>query len=372
MIPTISTIPLLQFASGDRFSLQLYKFVGAQPGKKVYIQSNLHGAEVAGNVVIHQLIEFLTTLDATDLGGEIWLVPVCNPLGVNARSHHFSSGRFNAYDGRDWNRIFWDYEKANENLANFAKIQIDLDLATIRQNYLQQIKAEFDKLLELIQAPSRVPFSEIYRYKLQALCIDADYLIDLHSSSDQGLDYLYYFQHRESSAKFFLMDYGILLDEYDGDAFDEAFIKPWLALEKELLGLGRKVQFDVEAWTLELGTGMKVNAPSVAAGFRGVKNYLVQKGVLNVADIDPDSGEAMNFRRRSEVKKYYAIAGGMIQARIELGSIIQAGEWLYQLLSFNKEEIPTLVDVYAEQAGIVYDVSTNHAVNEGEYVLSMM
>jgi predicted deacylase len=32
-------------ASGDRLSLQLYKFTGATPGKKAYIQANLHGAE---------------------------------------------------------------------------------------------------------------------------------------------------------------------------------------------------------------------------------------------------------------------------------------------------------------------------------------
>jgi len=73
MIPAISTIPLRQMASGDRLSLQVYKFIGASPGKKVYIQSNLHGAEIAGNAVIHQLIEFLLTVNDTDLTGEIWL-----------------------------------------------------------------------------------------------------------------------------------------------------------------------------------------------------------------------------------------------------------------------------------------------------------
>ena len=101
----------MQMASGDRLSLQTYRFQGATSGKKVYIQANLHGAELAGNAVIYALIEFLNQLSATQLTGEVLLVPLCNPLGVNQRAHHFASGRFNPYDGRDWNRIHWDYEK---------------------------------------------------------------------------------------------------------------------------------------------------------------------------------------------------------------------------------------------------------------------
>ena len=63
MNPVISNYDLLQLASGDTLSLQVYKFIGKQPGKKVYIQSNLHGAEIVGNAVIQQLIEFLSTLN---------------------------------------------------------------------------------------------------------------------------------------------------------------------------------------------------------------------------------------------------------------------------------------------------------------------
>lgn len=374
MIPSIGTIPLLQLASGDRLSLQVYKFVGAKPGKKVYIQSNLHGAEIAGNAVIHQLIEFLMTLDDTELVGEIWLVPACNPLSTNQRSHYFSTGRFNVYDGKDWNRIFWDYEKEGEDLEAFAKSQINLDLDIVRTNYLIRIKQSFEKLLEKINSPSGVPFSERFRYQLQSLSLDADYLIDLHSSSNQGLDYLFYFRHREASAKYFLLEQGILLDDYDGDAFDEAFIKPWLALEDSFKKLGREIRFDVEAWTLELGSGMQMNLSSVTKGVRGVKNYLAQKGVLAISELaSTDTLFPVTFTSTSKITKYYAPAGGMIQSRVQLGDSVKAGERLYQILSFNKAgDLPTLIDICAEQAGLVYDVSTNYAVNEGEYVLAIM
>ncbi len=384
MLPIISTIPLRQMASGDILSLQVYKFIGANPGKKVYIQSNLHGAEIVGNAVIHQLIEFLWMLDNTDLIGEVWLLPVCNPMGTNQRSHHFSSGRYCAYEAKDWNRIFWDYEKdisevssnSENKLLAFAQSQLDLDLEQIRNNFLDAIKQQFVKLSDDINSYSGVPYTEKFSYKLQSLSVDADYLIDIHSSTNQGLDYLYYFNNREESAKFFLLDFGILLDEYDGDAFDEAFIKPWLALEKYFQQLGRTIKFDVEAWTLELGRGMEMIPDSVSKGVRGIKNYLKQKGVLSKdfkLDDFPPKNNQMSFKTKSKATKYYATVGGMINSRIALGTEVKAGEQLYQILSFNKQgKLPTTVDIFAVRDGFVYDVSANQAVNEGEFVLGII
>jgi predicted deacylase len=56
-----------------------------------------------------------------------------------------------------------------------------------------------------------------------------------------------------------------------------------------------------------------------------------------------------------------------------LGSSVKAGERLYQILNFNKEgKLPTVIDVSAEQDGLVYDISANQAVNEGELVLGII
>ena len=73
------------------------------------------------------------------------------------------------------------------------------------------------------------------------------------------------------------------------------------------------------------------------------------------------------------MKRYYAPTGGMIQSRVELGRSVKAGERLYQILHFNKEgKLPTVIDVSAEQDGLVYDISSNQAVNEGELVLGII
>ncbi|NMF63193.1 succinylglutamate desuccinylase/aspartoacylase family protein [Brasilonema octagenarum] len=377
MLPVVSTIPLRHMASGDVLSLQVYKFIGAQPGKKVYIQSNLHGAEIAGNGVIYELIEFLQTINDTDLFGEIWLVPVCNPMSTNERSHIFSSGQYCSYEGKDWNRIFWDYEKHADDLLEFAKSQINFEPEVVRKNYLAKIQQSFVKNLEKINSPSGVPYTERFSYRLQSLSLDADYLIDLHSHANQALNYLYLYRNREESAKYFLLPFGIKFVEFrcDEDGFDKTFIQPWLALEEHFKQLGREIRFDIEAWTLELGTGMQMNPDSVEKGLRGVKNYLAYKGVLQISGFPFKGSEShnMNLKLRTQMKRYYAPTGGMIQSRVELGSYVKTGERIYQILSFHKDgTLPTVIDVSAEQDGLVFDVSSNQAVNEGEVVLGII
>jgi predicted deacylase len=374
MLPIIERVPIVQLASGDRLFIQVYKFIGANSGPKAYIQSNLHGAEIAGNAVIHQLIEFLQGLDASQITGEIWLVPVCNPLGINQRSQHFSSGRYHNYDGKDWNRIFWDYEKETTDINHFASSQINLNPDEIAANYRNLILKHFHKLQEEITAASSVPFVEQYRYQLQSLSLDANYVIDCHSSTNQGLDYLYFFTSREESAKAFLLDYAILMTEYDGDAFDEAGIKPWLALEESLAKQGKPIQFEVESWTLELGTGMQMNPQSVAKGVRGIQNYLAQKGMLEIPGFPlPETAfHSVNFTTKDKIRKYYATAGGMIQNLLPLGTVVQQGDCLYQLLSFDRtEKLPQLIDVPAVESGLISDICTNYSANQGDYVLTI-
>ncbi|HBE21236.1 MAG TPA: succinylglutamate desuccinylase [Cyanobacteria bacterium UBA11149] len=375
MIPAIYTIPIQHLASGDRNFLQVYQFRGAQPGKKAYLQANLHGAEIVGNAVIYQLIEFLRSLDDTQLAGEVWLVPVCNPMGTNQRSHFFATGRYNPYDGRDWNRIFWDYEKEGEDLATFAQSQINLQPEQIRHNYLARIQSSFQQQLGKINSLRAVPFREYYRYQLQSLCLDANYVIDIHSSSNQAIDYLYCFHSREESAKAFQLPYGILLKEYAGNTFDEAFLKPWLALEKKLAELGKYIRFDLESWTLELGEGMVMNPESITKGVIGIENYLAYHGMLTIPGFPlPETGSfSIDFISKSQIQEYYAPMGGMIQSRVELGSEVQAGQVLYQLLVFHKNgELPTLIDISAETDGVIFNLSTSQSVNQGEYVLSII
>lgn len=381
VIPEIQLHPIAHLASGDTLSLQLYRFVGDQPGKKVYLQSNLHGAEVSGNVVLHQLIELLGELDSSQLQGEIWIVPSCNPIATNQRSHYFSSGRYNPYTGHDWNRIFWDYEKHAAahpdpySIAAFADAHRDDRPEDLVAAFRQQIRRAFETIAEHIHTPHGLPLEQRYRYHLQTLCLDADYVIDCHSSSNLAVNYLYCFQDRQISANTFLLKYGILMHDYDGDAFDEAFCKPWLALERELAKRDRAIVFDIEAWTLEIGSGMDTDPDAVYRGLRGIKNYLATKGVLDLAKFPlvQTLSHHTEWFDRSQLVNYYAPRGGTLCQRPHLGAIVPAGQRLYQLVTLNRDgNPPEIIEVHTPRRGLVFDLARNCSLNEGEYVLGMM
>ena len=135
--------------------------------------------------------------------------------------------------------------------------------------------------------------------------------------------------------------------------------------------MGRAIEFDLEAWTLELGAGMTLNPDSIARGVAGIKNYLAHKQMLSL----PQQVTTTNVTlvSKSKINSYYAPTGGMIQARLPLKTRVSSGDRIYQLLSFNKQgTAPEIVNICAETSGIVFDVSTNQCVNQGEYVMDIL
>ncbi len=118
-----------------------------------------------------------------------------------------------------------------------------------------------------------------------------------------------------------------------------------------------------------------MNPQSVEKGVRGITNYLSTKGMLNIPDfpINKTDNNQILLTPKSQLKRYHAPAGGMIQSRVALGTSIKKGQKLYQILSFNKSgELPKIIDIYAESDGFIFDISTNHSVNQFDYVLGVM
>jgi predicted deacylase len=116
-----------------------------------------------------------------------------------------------------------------------------------------------------------------------------------------------------------------------------------------------------------------MNPESVQQGVAGIKNYLRHKKILTSNEKETNlQSKNINLFTREQVEKYYATSGGMIQNRVALGTKVKAGAILYQILKFNRSEnLPEVIDIYAQNSGLVFDVSTNYSVNQGEYVLSI-
>jgi len=84
-------------ASGFELGLTVLKIEGAQPGPRVGISAMIHGDEIEGLLILRELWR---TIDASQLRGSLWLLPVANPLAMEAIS------RNTPIDMLDMNRVF--------------------------------------------------------------------------------------------------------------------------------------------------------------------------------------------------------------------------------------------------------------------------
>lgn len=82
---------------------------GPGGGEKIYIQSSLHADELPGMLVAWRLRRLLAEFEAAGkLHGEVVIVPVSNPIGLNQNMHGTLLGRFELNSGHNFNRNFHD------------------------------------------------------------------------------------------------------------------------------------------------------------------------------------------------------------------------------------------------------------------------
>ncbi len=139
--------------AGNPIDIVTYTLSAPAKGKKVYIQSGMHGGEVT-QWVQHRLYNFLKeNLKA----GEVTFVPVANPAGWEQRAYFYTFGKFDLYDGRDPNTHFPGkaegslHQRIAHALASLAKeCDLGLDLHTARDSLPYVIFTQ-EKYLPLVK-----------------------------------------------------------------------------------------------------------------------------------------------------------------------------------------------------------------------------
>ena len=102
------THPLIAPTLGTARNLMSFHY-GPGGGQKIYIQSSLHADELPGMLVSWALRRKLAALEAAGkLRGEVVIVPVANPIGLNQHFLGHLSGRFETNTAQNFNRNFHD------------------------------------------------------------------------------------------------------------------------------------------------------------------------------------------------------------------------------------------------------------------------
>lgn len=95
-------IPIGETIAGNPIDIVTYTLAAPAKGKKLHIQSGMHGGEIT-YWVQHRLFRFLKEhLKA----GEVVFIPCANPASWDQRSYFYTFGKFDLYDGKDCNSHF--------------------------------------------------------------------------------------------------------------------------------------------------------------------------------------------------------------------------------------------------------------------------
>ncbi|MGI2258778.1 succinylglutamate desuccinylase/aspartoacylase family protein [Shewanella sp. GXUN23E] len=315
------TVKVGELATGHELTLPVFRFEGRDPAApSVYIQANVHGAEVQGNAVIFQLMKRLEQLD---LLGRITLVPLANPLGINQKSGEFTLGRFDPITGVNWNR---EYQDLTPELPQWFDAHRHLEPAAMLQAYRQHLLAQCERQLA---SPWGVTTGRRLALSLQAMAHRADIVLDLHTGP-KSCKHLYCPGYAKDAARLFAIPCVLLMPNEFGGAMDEAAFYPWWQLAQYASNQGMDMPPAVEAFTLELGSQERIDLQDAQQDCDGILAYLTSRCVVN------GSMAAKTMTRYAcelrDYRKYHSPVGGLVEYLATPGHPLPAGEPLARIL----------------------------------------
>ncbi|MGJ8681578.1 peptidase M14 [Paraglaciecola sp.] len=313
-----------QNASGRNMNVPLYRFVGEKPGPKVYIQSSIHGAEVQGNVVIYHLIQKLKSMP---ICGEVILVPNCNPVGTNIKAGEYTLGRFDPVNGTNWNRGYHFDQAFVEEFA--SSVTTSESIKSIKTRFRTAMKKQ---LQDKLNQDWGLGLAQRLNLMLQQLAFDADYVLDLHNGP-VSTRHIYVPEYAQESASLFNIPHVILMPKVFSGALDEATFCPWWIL-KELLNqqFSKMIDFEVEAFTLEMGSQEVISFSEGEFDATSIMTFLTAKKVLKSEKLVP-----INMPRKAvKLKNYkvlYSKQGGIVEYMLKPGEFAAKGDVLARVLN---------------------------------------
>ncbi|WP_448567036.1 succinylglutamate desuccinylase/aspartoacylase family protein [Thalassotalea ganghwensis] len=316
-----------EMASGAKLTVPVYRLKGHGNAPSVYIQANMHGAEVQGNAVIFQLLELLK--DTKPLG-DITLVPYANPVGCNHKNGEYTLGRFDPITGVNWNRM---YHFDASLIKPFVRESIGKDNETIENNFKQLMIETIDRKLE--HNAFGLTTGQRIAYQLQRLAHQADLVLDLHTGPISS-KHLYCPEYAKDSARFFDIEHTLLIpNQFDG-ALDEATFCPWWHLQEAFAELGiefsiRDKSLNKESFTVELGSQEQIDLDVALEDAKSIMCYLQHKGVIDANEYFPKDITRYACYLK-DYKAYYSPMGGMVDYLADFGKPLAPGQPLARIL----------------------------------------
>ncbi|SDH35423.1 succinylglutamate desuccinylase/aspartoacylase family protein [Pseudomonas panipatensis] len=349
--------PLIAPLPGTARSIQSVHFGPADGGRKVYIQASLHADELPGMLVAWHLKQRLRTLEAEGrLRGEIVLVPVANPIGLDQQVMDTPLGRYELESGQNFNRAFVD-------LSDDIAARIEAGLGADAEANLRLIRSAFRAALA-----AQAPLSQLQsmRLTLQRLACDAELVIDLHCDF-QSVEHLYTtpqaWPDLEPLARYLGCKASLLAEDSGGQSFDECFSLVWTRLRERFAGRF-PIADGCQAVTVELRGQADVSHDLATRDAQALLDYLIWRGL-----IDGQAPEAppLPFPATplAGVEPLHAPCGGVLVLLVEPGRWVEAGTLIAEIIDPLSDQV---APIHNQHAGVLYARSLRRMASAGMLV----
>jgi len=319
---TCTTVNLPRHAVGTQHSFKVWRFGKPGTSPKIYIQASMHADELPASLTAAKLLPKLVAADDAGLvTGEIILVPVANPIGLNNVSLRSHNGRYHLPTGENFNRGFHDI--SDEVLA-----AIDGNMANGREADTALVKAEIAKALAAAKPKNE---AQSLRLELMRLACNADIVLDLHTDSDAQM-HLYLDEDHWPEAE----DLAGLLDAKvvmfarasGGGPFEETIAWPYVRARDiygaDALDLPLTVVVELRG---EYDATHEYSDHDAAALYR----FMCSRGAINEAagELPGFDGVAADF---SATDTLTAAASGIIVFTADIGQMVKAGDVVAEII----------------------------------------
>ncbi|WP_118184748.1 succinylglutamate desuccinylase/aspartoacylase family protein [Paraburkholderia phosphatilytica] len=347
------THPLISPTLGTSRAITSFHY-GQPGGQKIYIQSSLHADELPGMLVSWALRRKLAALEAAGkMRGEVIVVPVANPIGLNQQMLGLFAGRFELNTAQNFNRNFHD-------LAALVLPSIESKLTGDEAHNRNAIRATMREALDAIEPRTEL---EAQRLALQRLSFDADVVLDLHCDWEAAL-HLYtnpeLWSEVEPLARYLDSKASLLALNSIGNPFDEIHSFCWSDLRARF-GERFPIPNGSISVTIELRSQRDVSYEFAERDAQGIIEYLTARGVIDgtAAPLPPLAFPATPL---AGTEPLVTPISGVVVYRTPVGIHVEAGTAIADIVDPLTDHVVTLK---TSVSGVLYARHLSRFANAG-------
>jgi predicted deacylase len=348
------THDLLAPLPGTARQIHSFHYGPENTGCKVYIQASLHADELPGMLVAWHLKQRLIELESAGLLlGEIVVVPVANPIGLEQVLMDIPLGRYELESGQNFNRRFFD-------LSLQVGDDVEARLNDDPQHNLQLIRSSLRAALSAQIIDTQL---QSQRLTLQRLACDADMVLDLHCDFE-AVEHLYTtpeaWPQVEALSRYLGAQASLLATDSGGQSFDECFTLLWWQLQQRF-GARFAVPMGSFSVTLELRGQGDVNHALASRDCQALINYLTLYGVI-AGEPAPQPELLYPATPLAGVEPVAAPVGGLLVFCAQPGEFLEAGQQIAEIIDPISDRV---TPIHTLNPGLLYARSLRRMATAG-------